>query len=106
MLRGAGIAGRGVWRGVKASGALSRRLSSAVYFQLIRAMGAGRAAYNSVIVPVVAMALSTVFESYRWTGLAASGAVLAMVGLVIALAGRRGVPAAAVQAAASPPEPA
>jgi drug/metabolite transporter (DMT)-like permease len=76
-----------------------------LYFELIRVMGAGRAAYNSVIVPVVAMGLSTVFEGYRWTGLAIGGAVLAMVGLVIALSGRRTSPSA-VQASVSPPEPA
>jgi hypothetical protein len=35
------------------------------------------------------MALSTLFEGYRWTGLAAGGAVLAMVGLLIALSGRK-----------------
>jgi drug/metabolite transporter (DMT)-like permease len=59
-----------------------------LYFELVRTMGAGRAAYNSVIVPVVAMGLSTLFEGYRWTGLAAGGAVLALAGLVIAMAGR------------------
>jgi drug/metabolite transporter (DMT)-like permease len=76
-----------------------------LYFALIRTMGAGRAAYSGVIVPVVAMGLSTVFESYRWTELAIGGAVLAIVGLVIALSGRKTAPAA-VQAAASAPEPA
>jgi drug/metabolite transporter (DMT)-like permease len=59
-----------------------------LYFGLIRTMGAGRAAYNGVLVPVVAMGLSTVFEGYRWTGLAVGGAVLALAGLVIALSGR------------------
>ena len=56
-----------------------------LYFGLIRIMGAGRAAYNGVAVPVVAMALSTVFEGYRWGALAAGGAVLAIAGLLIAL---------------------
>lgn len=56
-----------------------------LYFTLIRELGAGRAAYNGVAVPVVAMALSTVFEGYRWTALAAGGAVLALAGLLIAL---------------------
>ena len=60
-----------------------------LYFQLIRDLGPGRAAYNGVIVPVVAMALCTVFEGYRWSPLAASGAVLAMTGLLIALSGRK-----------------
>jgi drug/metabolite transporter (DMT)-like permease len=56
-----------------------------LYFGLIRNMGAGRAAYNGVAVPVVAMALSTLFEGYRWEALAIGGAVLAMTGLLIAL---------------------
>jgi drug/metabolite transporter (DMT)-like permease len=60
-----------------------------LYFQLIRSWGAGRAAYNGVAVPVVAMALSTLFEGYRWGPLAAGGAVLAMAGLLIALSGRK-----------------
>ncbi|MFC0205175.1 DMT family transporter [Novosphingobium soli] len=60
-----------------------------LYFMLIRQLGPGRAAYNGVAVPVVAMALSTLFEGYRWTTLAVAGAVLAMAGLVIALSARR-----------------
>lgn len=59
-----------------------------LYFQLLKDMGAGRAAYNGVLVPVVAMALSTVFENYRWSLLAVAGSALAMVGLVLALKAR------------------
>jgi drug/metabolite transporter (DMT)-like permease len=44
-----------------------------VYFSLIRSIGPGRAAYSNVVVPVVAMALSTLFEGYHWTMLAWSG---------------------------------
>jgi drug/metabolite transporter (DMT)-like permease len=60
-----------------------------LYFQLLKDMGAGRAAYNGVLVPVVAMALSTVFENYRWSLLAVAGSALAMVGLVMALKARK-----------------
>jgi drug/metabolite transporter (DMT)-like permease len=60
-----------------------------LYFALIRDWGPGKAAYNGVAVPVVAMALSTLFEGYQWSLLAASGAVLAMIGLLIALSGRK-----------------
>ena len=60
-----------------------------LYFALIRDWGPGKAAYNSVAVPVVAMALSTFFEGYQWTLLASGGAVLAMIGLLIALSGRK-----------------
>lgn len=64
-------------------------LTFPLYFGLIRSLGAGKAAYNGVAVPVVAMGLSTLFEGYRWTGLAAGGAVLAILGLLIALSDRR-----------------
>ena len=59
-----------------------------LYFNLIRALGPGRAAYNSVLVPIVAMLLSTVFEGYRWGALALAGSVVALAGLVIALRAR------------------
>ena len=42
-----------------------------------------------VLVPVVAMTLSTVFENYRWSWLAAAGAALALVGMVVALRSRQ-----------------
>lgn len=60
-----------------------------LYFQLIREIGPGRAAYNGVVVPVVAMILSTLFEGYRWSLLAGAGAALAMLGLVVALRARK-----------------
>jgi drug/metabolite transporter (DMT)-like permease len=59
-----------------------------MYFALIRDIGAARAAYSGVLVPVVAMILSTLFEGYRWSLLAGGGAILAMIGLVIAMRAR------------------
>jgi drug/metabolite transporter (DMT)-like permease len=56
-----------------------------LYFNLIREIGPGKAAYSGFLVPVVAMILSTVFEGYRWAMLPAAGAVLALVGLLVAL---------------------
>ena len=56
-----------------------------LYFQLIQRVGPGRAAYSSVLIPVIAMLISTVFENYRWSTLSAAGAVLAVAGMVIAL---------------------
>ncbi len=58
------------------------------YYSLIRSIGPARAAYTSVVTPVVALSLSMAFEHYRWTALAASGAALALVGLVVALRSR------------------
>jgi drug/metabolite transporter (DMT)-like permease len=62
-----------------------------LYYTLIRQLGAGRAAYNGVVVVVIAMLLSTFFEGYRWSALSAAGAVLAMAGLVVALRARNPV---------------
>jgi len=59
-----------------------------LYYRLIRAMGAGPAAYTAVVVPMVAMLLSTAFEGYVWSLLAIVGAALAIIGLVIALRSR------------------
>ncbi|NJM50605.1 MAG: EamA family transporter [Sphingomonadales bacterium] len=60
-----------------------------LYFGLIRDIGPGKAAYTSVFIPVVAMLLSTLFEGYIWSGLAAAGAALAMAGLLISMQARK-----------------
>jgi drug/metabolite transporter (DMT)-like permease len=74
-------------------------LCFSLYFPVVRKIGPGRAAYSSVMVPIIAMALSTAFEGYRWSLLAGCGAVLAIGGMLLALAGRRRpLPAAAPDA--------
>lgn len=60
-----------------------------LYFTLIRELGAGRAGYVNVLIPIVAMALSTLFEGYRWTTLATAGAVVTVAGLLIAVSARK-----------------
>ncbi len=82
------------WRGGYIAGILYLGLAASalafpLYFGVIRIIGPAKAAYSSVIVPVIAMALSTVFEGYRWSPLAGGGAALAAVGLVVALTARR-----------------
>ncbi len=79
----------GYWLGIAWLALAASTLAFPLYFTVLRAIGPAKAAYSSVIVPVIAMALSTVFEGYRWTPLAAGGAVLAGVGLAIALTARR-----------------
>ena len=75
--------------GVLYLGIVASSLAFTLYFRIIRAIGPAKAAYNSVIVPVIAMLLSTLFEGYRWSPLAAAGGVLAGIGLVVALSARR-----------------
>ena len=60
----------------------------AIYFDMIRAIGPARAAYSSVVIPFIAMGLSTLFEGYEWTALAFGGGALALAGLYIALRAR------------------
>ncbi len=57
----------------------------ACYLTLLRRIGAARAGYATVLFPIVALAISTVFEGYVWTGLAGLGAALALLGNVIVL---------------------
>jgi drug/metabolite transporter (DMT)-like permease len=80
------------WGGVAYLAILGSVVTFPLYFRLIRDLGPGRAAYNGVLVPVVAMGLSTLFEGYRWSALAAFGAVLALAGMVVALRGRAAPP--------------
>ncbi|TGX53459.1 EamA family transporter [Sphingomonas gei] len=70
-------------------GVFGSALAFTIYFQLIRTIGPAKAAYTSVLIPVIAMLLSTIFEGYRWSLLAVAGAALVMIGLVLALKARR-----------------
>jgi drug/metabolite transporter (DMT)-like permease len=56
------------------------------YLTLLGRIGADRAAYTSVVFPLVALGLSTVFENYEWTKLALAGVALIVAGNVIVLA--------------------
>lgn len=76
------------WAGVAYLGVVGSVVTFPLYFALIRELGPGRAAYNGVLVPVIAMGISTVLEGYRWSGLAAAGGILALTGMVVALRGR------------------
>ena len=77
------------WAGVVYLALAASALAFPLYYKVLRIIGPAKAAYSSVIVPVIAMTLSTLFEGYRWTPLAAGGAALAGVGLAIALTARR-----------------
>ncbi len=69
-------------------GLVASAFAFTLYYRIIRAIGPARSAYSSVLVPIIAMSLSTVFEGYRWTALAAIGGVFVLAGLVVALRSR------------------
>ncbi len=60
-------------------------LAFGCYLTLIGRIGADKTAYAAVVFPVVALTLSTVFEGYQWTPLAAVGLALVLMGNVVVL---------------------
>ncbi len=60
-------------------------LTFTFYFGLIRVIGPGKAGFSNVLIPVVAMGISTLFEGYQWSVMAAAGGIIVLVGMVIAL---------------------
>ncbi|MEZ5591020.1 MAG: EamA family transporter [Gammaproteobacteria bacterium] len=55
------------------------------YLTLIGRIGVERAAYSSVLFPLVALAISTVFEAYHWSGSALAGCALIILGNILIL---------------------
>jgi drug/metabolite transporter (DMT)-like permease len=60
-------------------------LTFTFYFGLIRVIGPGKAGFSNVLIPVVAMGISTLFEGYQWSLMAAAGGIIVLIGMVIAL---------------------
>ena len=78
----------GYWAGLVYLGLFASALAFTFYFGILREIGPGRAAYSSLLVPIIAMAFSTALEDYRWSRLAVAGCLLALAGLFIALRSR------------------
>lgn len=74
--------------GVLYLGVIASAVTFPLYFNIIRAVGPGQAAWSSVLIPIIAMGFSTVFEDYHWAPLSIGGGVVALIGLVIAVAKR------------------
>ena len=77
------------WAGVLYLALLASVLTFSLYYPVVRKIGPAKAAYSSVIVPIIAMGFSTWLEDYRWTPLTIAGAVLALGGMVAALSRSR-----------------
>ncbi len=81
----------GYWLGLTYLALAASALTFSLYYPVVRKIGPAKAAYSSVLVPIIAMGFSTAFEGYRWTLLAAVGAVLALGGMLGALSRSRSV---------------
>lgn len=55
------------------------------YLVLLRSIGSARAAYTSVLFPIVALLISTFVENYQWSVLAVAGVVAIVTGNWLAL---------------------
>lgn len=60
-------------------------LAFACYLTLVGRIGAGKAGYATVVFPVFALLISTLFEGYGWTVLSALGIGLVLAGNVLML---------------------
>jgi drug/metabolite transporter (DMT)-like permease len=56
------------------------------YLMLVSRIGSSRAAYATVLFPIVALSLSTFFEGYHWSGLSLIGLALTLIGNVVIFA--------------------
>jgi drug/metabolite transporter (DMT)-like permease len=64
---------------------LGSAVAFVAYLTLLARIGADKASYSAIIVPIVALAISTVFEGYTWTPIAVLGVAFTLVGNVLAL---------------------
>lgn len=67
---------------------LGSALAFGCFLTLVHRIGADKAAYTTILIPIVALGISTIFENYIWTPSAVAGVGLIVCGNVIALANR------------------
>ena len=79
------------WAGLAYLALAASVLTFSLYYPVVRRIGPAKAAYSSVLVPIIAMGFSTWLEGYRWTPTTAAGALLALGGMVGALSRERPV---------------
>jgi drug/metabolite transporter (DMT)-like permease len=79
------------WLGLVYLALAASVLTFSLYYPVVRKIGPAKAAYSSVLVPIIAMGFSTWLEGYRWTPTTIAGAVLALGGMVGALSRNRSV---------------
>lgn len=60
-------------------------LAFIMYFYVLQIVGPEMAAYAHVLIPIIAMSISTVCENYIWSGSAIAGSVMVFMGLMLAM---------------------
>ena len=60
-------------------------IAFAAYFALLGRIDAEKAAYATVLFPVIALSLSTLFEGYHWSLTAVAGVLNTLIGNVLVL---------------------
>jgi drug/metabolite transporter (DMT)-like permease len=63
-------------------------IAFACFLTLLGRVGAAPASFVSLVSPIMALALTTAFESYKWTPLALAGVALVLLGNYLALRAR------------------
>jgi drug/metabolite transporter (DMT)-like permease len=81
----------GYWLGLLYLALAASVLTFSLYYPVVRRIGPAKAAYSSVLVPIIAMGFSTWLEGYRWTPTTVAGGVLAIGGMLGALSRGRQV---------------
>jgi drug/metabolite transporter (DMT)-like permease len=77
------------WLGLLYLALAASVLTFSLYYPVVRKIGPAKAAYSSVVLPIIAMGFSTWLENYRWTPLTITGALLALGGMAGALSRSR-----------------
>ena len=67
------------------------------YLTLLGRIGAGKAAYSSLLTSIIALAISTVFEGFEWTTNAIIGVTLTLLGNVVILMRKKVAPVPVVE---------
>ncbi|MEO7864711.1 MAG: EamA family transporter [Sphingomicrobium sp.] len=73
------------WLGLIYLALFASALAFSLYLPVVRRIGPGKAAYSSVLVPIIAMSFSTWLEGYRWTPTTVGGALLVLGGMAAAV---------------------
>lgn len=91
--------------GVFYLGVIGSAISFPMYFNIIREVGPSQAAWSGVLIPIIAMAISTLAEGYIWASLSIYGGMLAMLGLTIAVVRRPAKPSLSGNMVSVPVDP-